>query len=61
MAKIREERRRLRRMKALGIPFERVKTHYDSMRSSLKKGSRSDLMKMDRYFKELFYDGDIAC
>lgn len=52
--KIRQERRRLRRMKSKGIPFERVAVHYEAVRASLKKGSRSDLVKMDRYFNNLF-------
>ena len=52
--KLRQERRRLRRMKKLGVPIERVHMHYQAVRAGLKKGTRSDLVKMDRYFKELF-------
>lgn len=52
--KIRDEKRRLKRMKKKGIPLERVKQHYQSVRAGLKKGSRSDLHKMDRYYESLF-------
>ena len=52
--RIRKERRRLRKMKANDIPAERIAVHYQSVRATLKKGSRSDLMKMDKYINELF-------
>ena len=55
--KIRKEKRKLKRMKDKGVPIERVEEHYKSVRECLRKGSRSDLMKMDRYFNELFYGG----
>ena len=52
--KLRHERRKLRRMRNKGIPADRVRTHYMSVRAGLRKGSRSDLYKMDRYAKALF-------
>ncbi|MBR3361232.1 MAG: hypothetical protein IKG39_07825 [Lachnospiraceae bacterium] len=52
--KIREERRKLRRMKRRGVPRERVDEHCISVRACLKKGSRSDLMALDRYINQLF-------
>lgn len=55
---IKKERRKLRRMKKKNVPIERVEAHYQSVRACLKKGTRSDLMKMDRYVKNLFYKGD---
>ena len=52
--KVRREIRKLRRMKAKGIPLERVESHYRGARECLRKGTRSDLMKMDRFYKQLF-------
>lgn len=52
--RLREERRRLKRMKNKGVPLERVKEHYQCVRAGLKKGTRSDLHKMDKYFNDLF-------
>lgn len=55
--KVRKERRKLRRMKAKEIPLDRVNIHYQSVRACMKKGTRSGLMKLDKYTKELFYGG----
>lgn len=52
--KYREERRRLKRMKSKGVPIDRVMQHYQCARAGLKKGTRSDLHKMDKYFYDLF-------
>lgn len=52
--KVRRERRKLKRMKEKEVPIERIDAHYQSVRASMKKGSRSDLMKLDRYYKSLF-------
>ena len=52
--KYRNEKRRLRRMKAKGVPIERVHEHYQCVRDGLKKGSRSDLHAMDQYYQSLF-------
>ena len=48
------EKRKLKRMKDKGIPFYRIEEHYRCVRANMKKGSRSDLHKLDKYFKELF-------
>jgi len=58
--KIRRERRKLRRMKKKGIPIERVEEHYRSARESLKRGSRSDMMKVDRFYNKLFKENKNA-
>lgn len=55
--KIRKEKRKLKRMKEKNVPIERVEAHYQSVRECLKKGTRSDLAKMDKYVNELFYGG----
>lgn len=52
--KLRRERQKLRRMKKSGIALERVLEHYQCVRACLKHGSRSDVVKMDRYFNKLF-------
>ena len=58
--KIRHERRKLRRMWAKGVPVERMKAHYQGVREGLSKGSRSDMMKMDRYFNSIIR-GERVC
>ena len=55
-----EEKRRLKRMKHKGIPMDRVKQHWQCVRAALKKGSRSDLHKMDIYFNQLFGGDNIG-
>ena len=37
-----------------GVPIDRVMQHYQCVRAGLKKGTRSDLHKMDKYFYNLF-------
>lgn len=51
--KIRHEKRKLRRMWCLGVPVERMLIHYQGVRECLRKGARSDLMKMDKYFNSI--------
>lgn len=48
----------LKRMKKKGIPIERIEEHYRCVRANMKKGSRSDLRKLDHYYKELFNEGN---
>lgn len=55
--KVRRERKKLKRMAEKGIPIERINDHYRGARECLRKGSRSDLMKMDRYYNKLFGGG----
>jgi len=50
----RKERRKLRKMKKKGVSIERIEEHYRSVRESLKRGSRSYMMKTDRYYNNLF-------
>lgn len=52
--KVRREKRKLKRMRDKGIPIERVEAHWQGARESIKKGSRSDLKKIDNYYKNLF-------
>lgn len=52
--KLNRKKRTLRRMKNKGTPFENVLIHYQSVRSSMKKGNRSGVIKLDRYFNNLF-------
>ena len=54
--KIRHERRKLRRLYKKGVPKERIDLHWQAARACLKKGTRSDLHKMDKYKKGLDYD-----
>lgn len=56
--KLRNEKRKLKRMKKKGIPIERIEEHYRCFRANMKKGSRSDLRKLDHYYKELFNEGN---
>lgn len=52
--KVNSEKRKLRRMKRNNVPIEKVTEHYRSVRATMKKGSRSGVVKMDRYFNNLF-------
>lgn len=52
--KVNHEKRKLRKMQAKQIPFERVKVHYRSVRECMKKGERSGVVKLDKYFNNLF-------
>lgn len=53
-AGMKKEKRRLRKMKRKGVPLERVKQHYKCIRAIMKKGVRSDLTQLDKYFNKLF-------
>lgn len=53
-SKLTREKRKLRKMKANNIPFERVQVHYQSVRSVMKKGNRSGVVKLDKYFNNIF-------
>ena len=53
--KIRHERRKLRRMYKKGAPQDRTALHWQSVRECLKKGTRGDLHKMDKFKKGLDY------
>lgn len=48
------ERRKLRRMKVKGVPFDKVMEHFTAVMAVYKKGSRSGYIKMWNYFNELF-------
>lgn len=52
--KLRKERKKLKRMKKSGIPLDRVAEHYQSARACIKHGSRSGVIKMDKYARKLF-------
>lgn len=52
--KLKNEKRRLRRMKKSGVPIESVLEHYQSVRATMKHGERSGVVKLDRYFNNLF-------
>jgi len=52
--KLKTEKRRLVKMKKNGVPFDRVKAHYTSVRGTMKKGCRSGVVKLDAFFNELF-------
>ncbi len=53
--KLTREKRKLRRMKKLNVPMERIQVHYDTVRSVMKKGTRSSMIKLDTYFNNLFF------
>ena len=53
-SKTNREKRRLRRMKEKGVPLERVADHYQCVRAVYKKGTRSSMMRMDKYYNSLF-------
>lgn len=52
--KLNNEKRKLRRMKKKNIPFDKIMEHYTCVRAVMKKGSRSGVVKLDRYFNNLF-------
>lgn len=54
--KIRREKRKLKRMFANGIPPERIQDHWLGARECIRKGSRSDLYKMDKLYGGLLHD-----
>lgn len=54
--KIRREKRKLKRMFAKGIPMERIDDHWRGARECIRKGSRSDLYKMDNFYGGLKND-----
>lgn len=53
--KLNNEKRKLRKMKEKGVPMERIEEHYRCVRAHMKHGSRSGVVKLDRYFNNLFY------
>lgn len=52
--KLNNEKRKLRLMKKKDIPFDKIMEHYTCVRAVMKKGSRSGVVKLDRYFHNLF-------
>ena len=52
--KLNNEKRKLRRMKNKNIPFDKIMEHYTCVRVVMKKGNRSGVVKLDRYFNNLF-------
>lgn len=52
--KLNNEKRKLRRMKKKNIPFDKIMEHYTCVRAVMKKGSRSGVVKLDKYFNNLF-------
>lgn len=54
--KLRKEKRKLKRMVAKGVPLERVQDHWRGARECIRKGSRSDLYKMDKFYGGLIND-----
>ena len=52
--KLNNEKRKLRRMKKKNIPFDKIMEHYTCVRVVMKKGNRSGVVKLDRYFNNLF-------
>ena len=54
--KLNNEKRKLRRMKKKNIPFDKIMEHYTCVRAVMKKGSRSGVVKLDRYFNNLFVE-----
>lgn len=53
-SKLNNEKRKLRRMKKSKVAFQQVLEHYKCVRAAMKKGNRSGVVKLDRYFKNLF-------
>lgn len=53
-SKLNNEKRKLKRMKESKIPFCKIMEHYQCVRNTMKKGNRSGVMKLDRYFNKLF-------
>ena len=56
--KIRHEKRKLMRMAKKGVSKENMMIHYQGARECLSKGTRSDLMQMDRFFKSIIRSVD---
>ena len=53
-SKLNNEKRKLRRMKKSKVAFQQVLEHYKCVRASMKKGNRSGVVKLDKYFNNLF-------
>lgn len=53
-SKLNNEKRKLRRMKKSKVAFQQILEHYKCVRAAMKKGSRSGVVKLDRYFNKLF-------
>lgn len=53
-SKTNREKRKLRKMKEKGVPLERVADHYQCVRAVYKKGTRSQMVRLDRYYNNLF-------
>ena len=53
-SKLNNEKRKLRRMKNSKVAFRQVLEHYKCVRAAMNKGSRSGVVKLDRYFNKLF-------
>lgn len=53
-SKLNNEKRKLRRMKESKVAFKQVLEHYRCVRTAMKKGNRSGVVKLDRYFNRLF-------
>ena len=52
--KLNNEKRKLRRMKQSAVAFPEILEHYRNVRANMKKGCRSGVVKLDRYFNNLF-------
>ena len=53
-SKLNNEKRKLRRMKKSKVAFNEILKHYECVRATMKKGSRSGVVKLDKYFDNLF-------
>lgn len=53
-SKLNNEKRKLRRMKKSKVAFNEILKHYECVRVTMKKGSRSGVVKLDKYFDNLF-------
>lgn len=51
---VKNEKRKLHRMKNANVPIENVLEHYRCVRANMKKGCRSGVVKLDRFFNKLF-------
>ena len=51
--KVNKEKRKLKRMVKLNVPLNRMEVHYQSVRATYKKGCRSGVVKLDKYFREV--------
>lgn len=51
--KVKDEKRKLKKMYIKGIPEERIAEHYQSVRATMAKGCRSGVVKLDRYHKQV--------